>query len=146
MIQFFRHRTGSAEDARELTQDLWLALRRRDNGSDEVGVPEALLFTIARNMAVDHVRHNRLAGDYAEAYLALNVDEPAVADTVQQVAARKVLERLQASLMALPERTREVFMAYRVQGLGHDELAARYGVTRSTIAVSYTHLTLPTKA
>jgi len=133
LIQFFRHRTGSAEDARELTQDLWLALRRRDNGSDEVGVPEALLFTIARNMAVDHVRHNRLAGDYAEAYLALNVDEPAVADTVQQVAARKVLERLQASLMALPERTREVFMAYRVQGLGHDELAARYGVTRSTI-------------
>ena len=73
LIQFFRHRTGSAEDARELTQDLWLALRRRDNGSDEVGVPEALLFTIARNMAVDHVRHNRLAGDYAEALSLIHI-------------------------------------------------------------------------
>lgn len=131
LLQFLTRKTGCTEDARELTQDLWLQLQRR--APAEADNPEAYLFTMARNLALDHLRRRQLAVEHGEAWRALHPDEPQSADAALLLAQRHVLDRVTARLQALPERTREVFVAHRVNGIGQDELAVQHGVTRSTI-------------
>ncbi len=131
LLRFLTRKTGCAEDARELTQDLWLQLQQRalpvaDN-------PEAYLFTMARNLALDHLRRRQLAFSHGEAWRALHPHEPQAVDAPLLLAQRDVLARVAARLQALPERTREVFLQHRVHGVGQDALAAQHGVTRSTI-------------
>lgn len=132
LLQFLTRKTGCAEDARELAQDLWLQLQHR--APARADNPEAYLFTMARNLALDHLRRRQLAVEHVEAWRALHPDEPQQhADAPLLLAQRQVLERMAARLQALPDRTREVFLAHRVNGIGQDELAAQHGVTRSTI-------------
>jgi RNA polymerase sigma factor (sigma-70 family) len=54
------------------------------------------------------------------------------ADRVAQ--ARDELRHLQVALDRLPPRCREVFMLGKVEGLGGREIAARMGVTESTVS------------
>ncbi len=131
LLRFLARKTGCAEDARDLAQDLWLQLQTRQ--SPAADDPQAYLFAMARNLAIDHLRRRRLADEHAESWLALHPQEQACIDTPQLLAQRKVLEAVSATLAALPERTREVFLQFRVHGVGQDELASRHGVTRSTI-------------
>lgn len=134
LLKFFTRKTGSAEDARELTQDLWLTLHRGE-GSERRSAenPQAYLFTMARNLAIDHLRRHRLAVEHAAAYQALHPEEQGTIGTAELVAQRQVLAAVHAALETLPLRTREVFIDHRVHGTGQDELALRHGVTRSTI-------------
>lgn len=131
LVQFLTRKTGSAEDARELTQDLWLQLQRRAPPAAEN--PEAYLFTMARNLALDHLRRRQLVAEHGAAWRALHPEEPQDTDAPLLLAQRRVLEGVAARLQALPLRTREVFVQHRVHGLGHEDLAAQHGVTRSTI-------------
>ncbi|KAF1048781.1 sigma-70 family RNA polymerase sigma factor [Xylophilus sp.] len=131
LVQFLARKTGNADDARELAQDLWLQLHSR--AAARPADPQAYLFTMARNLAVDHLRRQRLADQHAEAWLALHPGEPAAADGAQLLAQRRLLQAVGAALAALPRRTREVFVAHRIEGVGQDELARLHGVTRSTI-------------
>lgn len=131
LVQFFMRKTGNAEDARELTQDLWLQLQRR--APPAADNPEAYLFTMARNLALDHLRRRQLAVEHGDAWRALHPDEPQAADAPLLLAQRRVLDGVAARLQALPARTREVFVQHRVHGMGQDDLAQLHGVTRSTI-------------
>jgi RNA polymerase sigma-70 factor, ECF subfamily len=81
VYRYFRTRTGSADDADDLTQqtftNAWRAFSQSSHGCDATA---AWIFTIARHVAVDHYRHARF-----RKWFRLEVDEHAAAEDVESM-------------------------------------------------------------
>ncbi len=100
-------------------------------------IPEStksFVFTTARNLLVDKVRHEKIvpieAVENLEA-LVVAADEPGVE---AQVAAREELRHVQAALEHIAPRAREAFMLHHALGLGQAEIADRMRISVKTVS------------
>jgi RNA polymerase sigma factor (sigma-70 family) len=115
---------AAAEDVTALAFERLFRSRRRLD--PRRGTPRALLFTIARNAALDELRRRRrqpLASP-AEELLAA----PAVIDEAQDVERRESVRR---ALVALPPREREIVLLKFHGQLSNAELAQALGISES---------------
>jgi RNA polymerase sigma-70 factor (ECF subfamily) len=88
--------------------------------------PEAYLARISRNLMTDRGR--------AESVRKQWVDDPAAADMQHHdqvifLESRDRLRRLEAAVLRLKPKTREVFLARRLDGLSYAEIAERTGLS-----------------
>ncbi len=123
--------TGCPDRARELAHDTWLKLAGSSLPGVEVAHARAYIFSTAQHLAIDRVRRNQ-RHDIVVDDLALRTPQSAP-DIADQAAHRQALHAVDCALAALPKRTRDAFLAHRLDGIGHDELAKQYGVSRSTV-------------
>ena len=119
-------------DVDDLVQEsLTRMLRARENGP--IGSARALLFTTARNLALDAVRRQRvvrfesITEETPSSVLADNTD------VVETVSKQQELELLTKAIQALPERVRQVFTLRTAYGLTQKQIADRLGVSLSTV-------------
>lgn len=127
ITRFLRGRGLSEDAAADLTQDAFvraLSLRERD-----VDNPRAFLFTVSRNLLVDHKRRERAApiDDLPEEALLCVADPAPSAETVLYDRQRLLIT--EAALAELPERTRRAFQLHRFEGLTIAEAAPQVGLS-----------------
>jgi len=132
LIQYLSRGGRSKADVEDLRQELYSRVCAA--ARNEIPHPaRPFVFTIARNLLIDRVRHEQVVPfDTVENLEDLNVaiDEPAP-DRV--VIARQELRRLQLSLDRLPERFRTAIVLRKVDGLSVREIAQRTGVAEKTV-------------
>ena len=127
--QRLARRFGSADFAGEVLHEAWLRLDRMEGAAPGAIVqnPIAYLYRVALNVAADQQRQERrLARPQIEAIIQNAVEE---LDPSRVAEARFELNRLASALEALPPRQRAVFVASRLEGLPHKQIAARLGIT-----------------
>jgi RNA polymerase sigma-70 factor (ECF subfamily) len=94
---------------------------------------KAFLFTVARRLALDHVRRDRGSPIIAVGHLAeLNVVEER-ADTLENLGRRERVQLLAEAIADLPDRCRDVFILYKIKGLPRKEAAAELGLSEKTV-------------
>jgi RNA polymerase sigma factor (sigma-70 family) len=93
----------------------------------------AFALTVARNVALDWIRHQRVVPvDLVADMAALDVlDERAKIDEI--VSSREELELLADVVQELPRRCRQAFTLRRVYGLGQKEIAKELGISENTV-------------
>jgi len=128
---FIALRVICRETAKELTHESFI--RYLALGGAAVGNPRALLYRIASNLAIDHFRQAR-----SRAGLNVNIDscceQVCPAPGPEQIAiARRTLDRLARAIETLPLQRRRVFMRCRFDGCSHAQVAAEFGISRSTV-------------
>ncbi len=99
----------------------------------------ALLFTTARNLALDAVRRQRVVPfESMEA-----TTDPSVFtdrdDVVANVSKQQELELLTKAVQSLPDRVRQIFTLRTAYGLTQKQIAARLGVSESTVEKQMAH-------
>jgi len=110
-------------EAEDVTQHVFAKLMTSLGKYDDRGVPFfAWLIRMARNVAIDHLRANRLTP-------AENVLDPASDSGIDVDHG----ETVRAALAALPEEQREVVVLRHIVGLTPAEIADRMGRTESSI-------------
>jgi RNA polymerase sigma-70 factor, ECF subfamily len=110
-------------EAEDVTQMVFAKLMTTLVKYDDRGVPFfAWLLRLARNVAIDHLRANRLTPTET----VLDPDASSVADPDRSVTVR-------AALASLPEEQREVVILRHLLGLTPGEIAHRMGHTESSI-------------
>lgn len=120
-------------DVDELLQETYAKLLSAQPGGGEVRSVRALALTIARNVALDWLRHRdvvpmELVSDLA----ALDVlDERAQVEEI--VNAHQELALLSEVVADLPKRIRQAFTLRRVYGLSQQEIATRMGISEKTV-------------
>ena len=120
-------RTGDPELACDLIQDTFLRVAGRAAALPVLDRPQAYLKRIAANLLKDR----RQSEMRRSAPLHVVADEhilPAI-DPHAQLESRDMLRRVEAAMLRLPTKTREIFMAHRVEGLSYAEIAERSGMT-----------------
>lgn len=123
IYRFAFHMTGSASTAEDVTQEVFLALIRKECGFDPLrGTLSAYLFGIARKHVLRHMERNRLVAE-------LDSDEPDVAgpmarDAMDDLMRLEGINRLRRAVQALPKRYREVVVLCDLEELDYVAAAA----------------------
>jgi RNA polymerase sigma factor (sigma-70 family) len=123
---------GCADRASDCLHDAWLRLGET-TVSDVMKNPEAYVYRVACNAAIDSLRCNRLlhdAGD-AERDMAWIADAAPGPDAVAE--ARSSLAAMDLAMTRLPRLHKAVLVALRVDELPRQEVAHRYGLSLRTV-------------
>ena len=134
LMRFLTRRLGNMAVAEELAQEAWVRLA--SGGIAGVANPRAYLFRIAANLAVDHQRSEArrlLAADEIDTLLDVPDDAP---DAAAIATARDELAALQRALDELPARRRAIFLAARLGGLTHRQIAEHHGISTRAVEIN----------
>ncbi|WP_159971772.1 RNA polymerase sigma factor [Pseudomonas sp. 8Z] len=121
--------------AEELVQETYLrvagSLREKP-----VAHLEPFLFQTGRNLALDHLRRERMQSrtmldDVPDAIMQA-VPAPG-ASSEDSLHAKRLLQRLGSALEQLSERQQRIFILSRLHGQGQAQIAAELGVSASTV-------------
>jgi RNA polymerase sigma factor (sigma-70 family) len=130
--KYLRRFTAGAEDVEDLVQEAYVRVCAMPDGQ-AVDSPRALLFRIARNLAVDRARQKTAhATDAVADFEPLNVSSEE-AEPDEQVDLHRRFESFCAAVDSLPPLCRRVFVLRKVYQLSHAEIAQVLGLSHSTI-------------
>ena len=129
---WLRSRFPTLTDPDDLVQETYARVLQA-RATSPIGSAKAFLFTTARNLALDHVRRQKIVGIDSLAEidgLSVLEDEPRVSETVGH---RQELELLTQAIQSLPERCRQVLTLRKIYGLSQKEIAAQLGISEHTV-------------
>jgi RNA polymerase sigma-70 factor (ECF subfamily) len=121
-------RTSSRDEALDLVHDLFVRLARLGAGAGlELGKPEAYLSRMATNLLRDRAR--AAATHQSDRYVTVDEESLPAADQQKLLESRDMLRRVEGAMLKLRPITREIFMAHRLDGLSHAQIAERTGLS-----------------
>ena len=104
----------------------------RNEAVGAIQKPDAFIFRTALNIATDKRREASRRASLAEILAVTRLAEGAQ-DLSREMEARLELEVLKRALAELPPRRRAIFIAARVDGISHEEIARRFGLSRTMV-------------
>ena len=132
LTRYFRRRLHAADDVDDLVQEVFLRLIKRGQVSEleQIG---AYLFQTASSVLNDYLRRRR--SHQADKHDSFDPDLHADADfAVDRVMeGQERLRHATALLLELPERTRNVFILRRIEGMRYADIARRLGISVSAV-------------
>jgi RNA polymerase sigma-70 factor (ECF subfamily) len=126
--RFFERRVPVKDDVPDLVQDVFLRLSRMPDPA-AIEKPEHFLFVTAANVLKDRARRDTVRG--AGLHDALIDDQLAGSEFPPDrvLESREAAARLQAVLLELPERTRDVFVLRVLEGVKMTDVAHALGIS-----------------
>ena len=129
----FRY-TRNLADVDELLQETYARLLApRSSDRPELQSVRAFALGIARNLALDWLRHQKVI----QLDLVADIESLNVLDECNQVEeivnAHQELALLSAAINELPAKCREVFVQRKVYGCSQKEISARLGISENTV-------------
>jgi RNA polymerase sigma factor (sigma-70 family) len=131
LIAFFTRRLRDPALAEDLTQDLFCRLAA--NPARDSANPEAYVFQIAANLVRDHYRRETVRGRYRRIAELADDREIDRIDAERTLSGRENVGRVAAVLNTLPERTRNIFILYRLEGMQRKPIADAFGISVSAV-------------
>ncbi len=130
--RYFARRVNNDVIVDDLVQDVMLRMHARDAG-DRIEHLEGYIFRTASSVLLDQARRDKTR--HATRHKELTEkDHPADEFTAERVLqAREELSRIVLALADLPERTRDIFLMRRYEGMSHSEIAGKIGISVSAI-------------
>lgn len=131
LTAYFQRRVHSRNEAEDLTQEVFLRLVRRLD-QDRIENPEAFVFRTAVNLLRDRSRRGKT---FQSHLVDLTHHQP----NVEELSPERVFDSRQSLTLVLEvldqldERSRDVFILHRLEGMKHAEIASLYGVSVSSI-------------
>ncbi len=131
LLSFFLRRVRDHAEAEDLTQELIAKLL--GHGGTNVAAPEAYVFQMASNLLADRARRQKVRARYRE--IIGFSDDPGIdpIDPFRIVAGRAELSRLAFTLTQLPERTRAIFILFRLENMAQEDIAGAFGISVSAV-------------
>jgi RNA polymerase sigma factor (sigma-70 family) len=138
LVLFLAARLRSMATAEDLVQDLYLKVAAMEPQA-EVRAPVALLYRMAANLMVDHVRSDQRASQRnaqwrRETHVILDgldvVAEPAADEAL---AAKQRARQLAEAVAELPPQMGRAFRLHKLEGLSQAETAQAMGVSRKMV-------------
>ncbi len=120
-------RGRTQQEAEDLVQEAWIRLACYEDERAPVEQPEAFLMRTALNLSIDAYRTSAGRGEHTVLDDVVLIDTAPSIDDV--LLAKERMARMVLGLARLNDKTREIFLAHRIDGLSTAELAKRHGLT-----------------
>lgn len=131
LMSFFMKRVHDRTESEDLTQEVFTRLFG-SSGLRADGYP-GYVFQIAANLLRDRARRAKIRYDYRGTVDALYCQEVDWVDPEMVAIGRDMLSRLAAGLEQLPERTRHIFVLYRIENIEKRMIAESFGISPSAV-------------
>jgi RNA polymerase sigma factor (sigma-70 family) len=132
LITFFLRRIGNLAEAEDLTQEVLLRVTQRASTID-ASRPDAYVFQIAANLLRDRGRRLNVRISYLQSFESSDAADLEERDPERVLQARQSLATVMKALRELPERTRTVFILFRLEGMKQREIADHLGLSIRTV-------------
>ncbi|MCF8470739.1 MAG: sigma-70 family RNA polymerase sigma factor [Parvibaculum sp.] len=121
--------------AEDLAQEAYLRVHKAaEKGAILNAV--AFLFQTARNLAIDHVRRNRVSARFEDRH-ASDIDIAAVAadeaNAEEALIEKERYHQFNEALESLPQRAKEAWRLSQIDGWTYERVAAYLGVSKNTV-------------
>jgi RNA polymerase sigma factor (sigma-70 family) len=126
--RFFERRVSVQSDVQDLVQEVFLRLSRMPDPAD-IEKPEHFLFVTAANVLKDRIRRDTVRGAGLHHELVDDIIAGSDFSPHRVLEGREAAARLQAVLLELPERTRDVFVLRVLEGLKMTDVARAIGIS-----------------
>lgn len=139
LTRFVFSRVKDESEAEEIVQEAFVRFQNKYDPA-VVDSPEALLARIAANLVIDRVRERDARAAREDAWGKLNtegadddVSATKSVDPARVLSAKQQVDAALEVLGSLPQKTRQIFLLHRFEGLTHAEVSVRTGIPKSTI-------------
>jgi len=129
---FVSQYSNSVEDAQEAVQETFLAVWLNRAKIDTSRSFDNYLLTIAKNFALKIVRKS-IQQKLLEQKLALLSANNEINTINREVLSEDVEQKLNQIVQQLPNRSKQVFLLRRLEGLSNKEIAQQLGISISTV-------------
>lgn len=132
LIAFFLRRIRNHSEAEDLTQEVLLRVTQRGSAID-ASRPDAYVFQIAANLLKDRGRRHKVRAAYQAGFGATEATWVEELDPDRVLRAKQSLSTVLAALRELPERTRTIFVLFRLENMKQREIADMLGISVRTV-------------
>lgn len=126
-----RRMVGNPATAEDVIHQAFASLMAKS--SDQAPANAAYVTQAARNFALNHLRDAKRRGEIEISEPDMHLLADGRPSPEMTVLYRSELHRLLQAVAALPPRRREAFVLRKIEGLSHDEIARRMGISRNTV-------------
>jgi RNA polymerase sigma factor (sigma-70 family) len=123
---------GSEELARETLHETWLRLNRTDPVG-QMRSPKAYLFRVALNLAADRLRADKRRVRRTDVDIVIETLADEAPGPAREAEGRMRLAALEEAVQELPYRQRAILIAVQIEGVTHQKIAERLGVSAKTV-------------
>jgi RNA polymerase sigma factor (sigma-70 family) len=137
LMAFFLRRVGDKCEAEDLTQETFARSARRISSPDNTNI-KSYLFTIGANLLRDRARravthrlkvHDSLSDPQFD-FGAIGAEDR---EPERVLIAKETLREALSALSELDERTRDIFVLFRLEKMKHRQIAELYGISVSAV-------------
>lgn len=125
LFHFFRRRVGR-EEASDLTQEAFTRMLRT-GAFDRVENPRAYLFRAARNLVIERARRGKRKESGLFPFDE-GRDAPVGPEQALAIEASNLRRGLRRAILAMPRRTRRIFLMHRLRRQTYREIAEEIGI------------------
>ena len=137
-MSYFRRRVGDPAEAEDLTQQVFLRLLTADDLAS-VEQAEGYVFTVASNLVKDRGRRAHRQAEAGRIVLDSALVEQITREAMEDRSPERVLlgrEALAEALRALDslgEKTRDIYILFRLENMKQRDIAKLLGIGQSTV-------------
>jgi RNA polymerase sigma-70 factor (ECF subfamily) len=128
LMAFFVRRLHNHAEAEDLTQEVLVRLAAHTD-TLKADRPDAYVFQAAANLLRDRARKAAVRARYGRGQGAIDAGEVEERDPDRVLLGRVALATVTAALKELPERTRSIFILFRLENMKQREIADMYGLS-----------------
>lgn len=119
----------SESEAEELAQDVFVRLWTNHSSVDPNRSFDAYLFTIAYNVAVNHLKHQAVKENYET-----TLPPSEFSETPEEILYAKEIDLLiEMAVNRMPEQRQRIFRMSRREGMNNEQIATELQITRKTV-------------
>ena len=130
--RFVRRLLGNADEAVEVSQEAFMRVYVAEVGG-RTEVSEALLYTVARNLALSELRKRTSRATDAVGDLSDSDVESMGMGPEDLVSHRQMIRAVEIAMTRMPPRCLEVFRLRKLEDLSHAEIADRLRISTKTV-------------
>ncbi len=139
LIQTIYRIVGCPQTAEDLAHEAYLKMLHATK-TQEINHPHPFLYQIARNLALDHLRKEKIR-QYGEPQQKNEEDTDNLLESLpsssptpeQQTADRQQVSLMLDALNGLSERRRQILLLHKFHHWTYDRIAQHYGISRSAV-------------
>lgn len=129
---WLRSRFPALPDIDDVVQETYARVLQA-HSAGHIAAAKSFLFTAARNLALDYLRHGEVLGlkPLTESHESHVLEEaPRVSEAIGR---KQELELLTQAIQSLPARCQKVLTLRKIYGLSQKEIAAQLGISENTV-------------
>ncbi|MDR1273663.1 MAG: RNA polymerase sigma-70 factor [Odoribacteraceae bacterium] len=131
VFHFLKLLMRSEEDAKEITQEVFIQLWEKRGRVDPAKSIKGYLYTIARNAAMNFFERKKVYSKYATFVHCLQEESSASSEDI--IMAQEMATLIDAAISRMPTQRQKVFLLSREEGLSMDEIAQQLNISKNTV-------------
>lgn len=131
LMSFFLRRVRDHAEAEDLTQEVFARLLASEETVSSS--PDAYVFQTAANLLSDRARRAKVRADYREGMIEVDGRGVEPLDPHKIAEGRAAMDAFARGLGELPQRTRTIFVLYRIENMEQADIAEALGISPSAV-------------